>query len=273
MVLSYHPMLRGDRKRLCAGRDPGEVDLRLMRQATAILLPQGCRESLYQAARASTARLFPDYTCRFAYPGKTGDIRMFRCYGVAHPRSWVFSSVSSCPASFWLQIPYPAVVKGSHGGEGNQVFLASGPHEVRPIVDLLGSIERGGFGGFVVQELVPTDGRDLRVVVIGNRFMSYWRVQPDQANFLHNLAQGARVDADSDPHLQEAGVTAVADLCRRTGINLAGFDLLFPCRNGTVSDRPLFLEVNYYFGRTGLGGAKRFYKLLQEAAREWLAGL
>jgi ribosomal protein S6--L-glutamate ligase len=35
----------------------------------------------------------------------------------------------------------------------------------------------------------------------------------------------------------------------------------------------MFLEINYFFGRTGLGGSKRFYRLLEAAIDSWLAGL
>lgn len=56
---------------------------------------------------------------------------------------------------------------------------------------------------------------------------------------------------------------------RRAGINVAGFDILFNrTRN---SDTPLFLEINYYFGRRGLGGSLRFYELFEQAADRWLA--
>jgi ribosomal protein S6--L-glutamate ligase len=37
--------------------------------------------------------------------------------------------------------------------------------------------------------------------------------------------------------------------------------------------RPLFLEINYFFGRAGLGGSERFYDMLQTEIDNWLAGL
>ena len=66
MILSYHPIIEGDANRLCAGRDPGPEDLAAMETADAILLPQGCRESLYRAARNACPLVFPNYDARFA---------------------------------------------------------------------------------------------------------------------------------------------------------------------------------------------------------------
>jgi len=41
---------------------------------------------------------------------------------------------------------------------------------------------------------------------------------------------------------------------------MAGFDLLFSSERKNRT--PLFLEINYYFGRRGLGGSERFYEIL-----------
>lgn len=62
----------------------------------------------------------------------------------------------------------------------------------------------------------------------------------------------------------------VGRFCEKTGINLAGVDLLFP------SDRtldPLFLEINYFFGRRGLGGSDRWYAILNAEIETWLKSL
>jgi ribosomal protein S6--L-glutamate ligase len=150
------------------------------------------------------------------------------------------------------------------------VFELKMPADRVGLLEMLEKMERAGYGGFLVQEKIETLGRDLRVVVMGDRFYSYWRVQREGENFYHNLSQGAEIDKDSDPDLQAAGIRHVRDFCLRTGINLAGLDLLFRCRNGEVDPVPLFLEINYYFGRKGLGGSEEYYKLLRGAVDEWL---
>jgi ribosomal protein S6--L-glutamate ligase len=54
----------------------------------------------------------------------------------------------------------------------------------------------------------------------------------------------------------------------RTGINLAAVDFVFTLNDPEPT--AFFLEINYSFGRRGLGGTLAFYDLLLEAAREWL---
>ncbi|SMC21610.1 ribosomal protein S6--L-glutamate ligase [Desulfacinum hydrothermale DSM 13146] len=274
MILSYHPVIPGDMNRLCAGRDPDAEDRKWLGKARAVILPQGCRESLYRMAASHCPRIFPNYRARFLYPGKVGDIRLFRALGLPHPRTSLFLSAARCPDSFLRALRYPVVIKGNHGGEGQQVFMAGSHEEARRCVEYFRRMERSGFPGFLVQEFIPTDNRDLRVVVVGDRMVSYWRVQEDPSNFLHNTAQGAHLDPHGDPDLQAVGRRWVRALCAQTGINLAGIDLLFPCeKGGTPSTPPLFLEINYFFGRKGLGGSMAYYRLLQEAVSRWLGGL
>jgi ribosomal protein S6--L-glutamate ligase len=98
---------------------------------------------------------------------------------------------------------------------------------------------------------------------------SYWRVHDDKNRPVITLAGGGVVDFDADPLLRQAAEEAVRGFCRATGINLAGFDLLFDAND--PHPRPLFLEINYFFGRQGLGGSQRYYALLETEIRRWLA--
>ena len=34
--------------------------------------------------------------------------------------------------------------------------------------------------------------------------------------------------------------------------------------------KPLFLEINYFFGRKGLGGSEKYYKILQDEIDNWI---
>ena len=131
--------------------------------------------------------------------------------------------------------------------------------------------EQSGQNGFLLQEYIACGGRSLRVVVIGGEFFSYWRVQNDPTQFLTSLSAGAIIDHKADPELKKAGEAVVADFCLKTGINLAGFDLLFPQREKKAFS--FFLEVNYFFGRRGLGGSLEYYKLVDRAVQAWLSSL
>ena len=68
-----------------------------------------------------------------------------------------------------------------------------------------------------------------------------------------------------------AAETAVVSACRQTGIDLAAFDVIFS-RDPAVAapDTPIFLEINYFFGRRGLGGSEGFYRLLAQGLADWL---
>lgn len=268
--MSFHPCFVADDNRLCAGREPDGRDLAAIGRAEAVILPQGCSEALWHMASTHCPRVFPDYAARFAYPGKTGQIRLFARVGVAHPRSVVCQTAAQLPedpASLFFGLPF--FFKFDHGGEGEGVFQVDGADTYRRLVQRAVVADREGRGGVVLQAPVPTGGRVLRVVVIGQGLHVYWRVHEDRQRAVINLAEGGSVDATSDPILQQKARVAVQGFCRATGINLAGFDLLFDATDPDPA--PQFLEINYFFGRRGLGGSKRYYALLDDAIRRWLA--
>ncbi len=323
MILSFHPIFEGDRNIICAGRDPGADDLAAISEARVAILPQGCRASLYKMARDHCAHVFPNYDAKFRYPGKIGQIHLFRETGVPHPKTETYHSVkdfspssratshasrityhesrltphasrlthhisrltphasrltphasrithhASRLTSHASRITFPFVFKFDWGGEGENVFLISSARELEEVLGKAISFEKTGQSGFLIQEYVPSQNRTLRVVIIGDERLSYWRVQPDKAEFCANLAKGAVTDADADPDLQAEARASAKAFCNRTGINLAGFDFLFS--NDEVR-RPLFLEINYFFGRTGLGGSEKFYELLNRAIGKWIDG-
>ncbi|HVO83863.1 MAG TPA: glutathione synthase, partial [Syntrophobacteria bacterium] len=196
MILSFHPCIRGDENGIVAGRGPTPAEEALIRRANAVILPQGVREDLYGMCRRHCGRLFPNYDCRFAYPGKLGDIRLFRALGIRHPETVVFADVAAYRRRYPLErgvfpFPPPFVVKGDTGGEGHLVFRIHQPDQLEGILAIFAGMETSGFHGFLAQELINHGGRDLRVVVLHDHVLSYWRVQRDAAQFLTNLSAGA----------------------------------------------------------------------------------
>ncbi|MGD9090073.1 MAG: hypothetical protein PVI38_16360, partial [Desulfobacterales bacterium] len=128
--------------------------------------------------------------------------------------------------------------------------------------------ERSGQKGFLLQEYVPTQGRTLRVVIIGQRFISYWRIQEGADAFKSSVSQGARIDAALAPERQKVAKEFVRGFCSKTRINLAGFDVIFAPGKGSM--RPLMLEINYFFGRRGLGGSDAYYEILKQEIKAWI---
>ncbi len=276
MIVSFHPIYEADCNLICAGRDPGEFDLEMIRRASAVILPQGCSQLLYQMATANCPHVFPKMGPRFEYPGKVGQARLFATLGVDHPPTMAFGSLAEfqkrfCGKRLTNVLAYPMFFKLDWGGEGENVFFIADYSDLAAALKTAARFEASGRKGFIIQQWVPCRNRSLRVVVIGRRLFSYWRCLDCTKPRPANLRQGAYLDHFSAPHLQAAGRQAVADLCRRTGIQLAGFDLLFDeSKLASGKIRPLFLEINYYFGRRGLGGSENFYRLLVAEIDAWL---
>ncbi|CAB5120422.1 hypothetical protein D3OALGA1CA_2560 [Olavius algarvensis associated proteobacterium Delta 3] len=271
MILSFHPCIVGDQNVICAGRDPGRTDLEAISAASAVILSQGVRPALYWMARNHSALVFPDYDARFSFPGKTGQMELFQKYNAPHPRSRVFQDTEDFNlfrrnSEENIPMDFPLVLKLDWGGEGDTVYFVTSHGELDHALARVHLAEGSGNGRFLIQDYVPGADRSLRVVVIGRSFHPYWRVQQDSGSFLASLAGGAEIDYDSDPELMSAGVQSVKKFCRVTGINLAGFDLLF----AEDSSKPLFIEINYFFGRRGLGGSESFYAMLDAEIRRWL---
>ncbi len=236
-------------------------------QARGVILPQTVNRELYFLCKKLCTNCFPNYDIRFKWEGKVGDALLFKTFSVPHPKTIIFpclealnkdhiyiSKVQDIP-------PYPFVLKSSSGGEGMGTWLITSEEKFREILKIIEHLEWQGKKGFIIQEIIPDQNRDLRVVVIGKQILSYWRYA--DSNFYHNVARGGKIDKEADPELQAIGREAVSKLCKETDINLAAFDLLF--RENT----PLFLEINYTFGRKGLGGTEGFYRLLKRTISEW----
>jgi ribosomal protein S6--L-glutamate ligase len=268
-VLSMHPVIGGD----AFYWDRGVWDWDLfcaIQKASAVILPQTVEKELYRLCTKICPNVFPNYDLRFQWEGKMGDTLAFWAYGVKHPHTLVFPKVETLLGEHPDMNhrvpelpPYPFVLKGAHGGEGKQVWLVENGEDLDAKLQILLQLELHGSSGFVIQEYIPLLERDLRVVIIGNHVASYWR---RSQSFLHNVARGGEIDAESDKELQAVGRENVRRFCRRSGINLAAFDLVFPPGEG----EPVFLEINYTFGRTGLGGSEKFYTLLGNAVDQWL---
>jgi ribosomal protein S6--L-glutamate ligase len=273
MILSFHPLFAGDRQILCAGREPGAKDLAAIQTAKAVILPQGCPQRLYEMARDTCPNVFPNYDARFRYPGKTGQIRLFREIGAPHPESEIFSTLadflSRYPGGRYQKLPH--VFKFDWGGEGETVFPVRESEQLAALLTHAAEYEKTGQRGFLIQRLVPTGGRSLRVTCIGEHLASYWRVNRRQEGFHTGIAKGAVIDARSDPDLMKRGEHLAASFGRKTGINLAGMDVVFDTAQEPAS--PLMLEINYFFGRAGMGGSARYYRILCKEIDNWLKKL
>ena len=275
MILSFHPCIDADVSVIVAGRAPSNEEELLIRRADAIILPQGVRKDLYSTCRRACQRVFPNYDLRFTQTGKTGDTRLFRRFDLPHPRTLIFSSVAHyCrtypPDGNRVPFPLPFVLKGNSSGEGHLVFKFENSEQLTDILEKLAAMESHRNHGFIVQQWIDHGGRDLRVVVLHDELLSYWRVQNDPEQFLTNLSAGGVIDNLSYPDLRQKAEDLVRRLCWQTRINLAGVDLMFDVRD--KSYRPLLIEINYWFGRRFFRSSENYYSRLKAAIGRWLAG-
>jgi ribosomal protein S6--L-glutamate ligase len=276
MIVSFHPLFEADKNIICAGREPNADDLAAVKAARAVILPQGCRQSLYEMATDNCKHVFPDYEVRFDYPGKIGQIRLFQKTGTAHPHAEIFQTVSDFQQQYGenprdIAFELPCVFKFDWGGEGETVYLMNSSDDLKQALQRAAHFEHSGQKGFLLQEYVPTEGKTLRVVIIGKTLISYWRIQENTDAFISNVSGGARIDAVSEPERQKVAKAFVKNLCNKTGINLAGFDVIFAPVKAYI--KPLMLEINYFFGRRGLGGSNAYYEILKTEINSWLAQL
>jgi len=274
MILSFHPCIDADLSAIVAGRAPGPEEESMVKQADAVILPQGVRQDLYDLCRKYAPRVFPNYDLRFQNPGKTGDILLFRATAVPHPKTFLFQNVDAYHSQFSARedrspFPFPFVVKGNYGGEGRMVYKISRAKELQSVLDQLRAMETSGTRGFIVQQWVDHGGRDVRVVVLHDRLITYWRVQRDPGQFLTNLSAGGTIDLHTDLYLLEKAKKVAHHFCKQTGINLAGIDLMYD--KDDRSKKPLFLEINYWFGRRFFGSSEAYYAELKKAVKRWLA--
>jgi ribosomal protein S6--L-glutamate ligase len=273
MIVSFHPLFEADKNIICAGRQPNGEDLAAIRAADAVILSQGCYQALYEMARENCPHVFPNYDARFKYPGKINQIKLFRKVKVAHPASELFSRVASFQHRYHEGLTKPAfdfplVFKMDWGGEGETVYFINEAENLQKALKKAAEYEKSGQAGFILQEYISSNSRTLRVVILGQRVISYWRVQENSDGFYSNLSKGAVIDSEAEPGLQHKAVALVKYLCQKTGINLAGFDVLFSSENGDPD--PVLLEINYFFGRKGLGGSENYYRKLLQEIRNWL---
>lgn len=272
MILSFHPRVNGDvNLRLTLKGLFSDKEAGLIASARAIVVTQSIKAHQYEFCRAHSSHLFPDYTHRFAFEGKYANIRLFRKFNAPHPETVCYESVEDFKVRHFKDheplMPFPFVLKGDRGGGGWAVFLIRDQRDLMERLEILGDKRLHATLRFIAQAFVPHGGRDLRVVVIGRIIKAYWRCQYKPGEFRNNVGRGAVINYDLDPELRKKGIRCVEDFCSKTGINLAAFDVLFD--RSQPEPEPLLSEINFLFGRKGLGGSPRFYELLNQAVQQW----
>jgi ribosomal protein S6--L-glutamate ligase len=228
--------------------------------AVGVLLPTYVTPQRYFQITSLACSWFPRLDVRFRCLGKTRQIELFRRFGVRHPESMLFANprelVVRC-ADHGCPWGFPLVIKGDLGGGGVGVFPVYAAADIGRQAARLPADQPA-----LLQRWVDHQGKDLRVVVYGDLAVSYFRV--GDGGFYNNVCRGGRIDHDLWPDRQRQGVEAVLAMCRRVGIDIAGFDLMFPDHSD-----PVFVEINHHFGHKGLGGTAGHQNNFLQAVERW----
>ena len=163
------------------------------------------------------------------------------------------------------------MVKDDESHEAEGVFVVSGLKSLKGALGFLALKEGAKNNGFITQDFVTSEGNVLRSVILGEQIVTYWKRPVEPGQVITTISKGALIDHDWKPDLQEKGRVKAQVLARRTGINLAAVDFVFDLSKD--NPEPLFLEINYFFGRRGLGGMDAYYRLLFKAIQGWLKGI
>lgn len=120
-------------------------------------------------------------------------------------------------------VGFPCVLKVITGSHGAGVYLCETPKQFEDLSELISSLDFKN--SMIVQEYVQhSEGRDLRVIVIGGRVVGAMLRQSTDGSFKANISRGGEgvaFDVDDRLEMLSIQVAKVLDL------DIAGVDLLF----------------------------------------------
>jgi RimK family alpha-L-glutamate ligase len=157
---------------------------------------------------------------------------LLRAAGVPHPAALHVTS----PWGSDDDVPLPCVVKPRFGSWGRDIARCFTREELRWTLSSVA--ERSWFKrhGALLQELVPSQGSDLRVLVAGGCAVGVARRVAAPGEWRTNVSLGGVLEPL--PELASAAAEAALDAAAAVGIDLACVDLL-PTAHG-----PVVLELN-----------------------------
>lgn len=134
----------------------------------------------------------------------------------------------------------PAIVKLLQGTQGIGVMLARTREELETLLNTFGDLGHA----VLLQEFIgESEGRDLRVLVAGERVVGAMQRQSRTGDFRSNLHRGGEASpVELPPEIADIACRAV----RTVGLQIAGVDLI------TSSCGPMLLEINSSPGFEGL---------------------
>lgn len=266
MVLSFHPIIKADINLSVAGKSSlSKGAIEAIKKADAIILPQIAPIFLYEMVIEKQKPHFPDQTLRFQWKDKADQLRSFDEWEIPYPKTFIFESLKSfmeTDLSKFSSLGYPFFLKSALEHEGQGIILVKDEQDLNHIRAKLPAFLITG--PILAQEYISTNGCVLRVVSLYKFHLAYWK--KDETEIV-SISRGARILRRYRKDLIQKGIQEILRLKDKVRLDLAAVDIVFNMEKPSL---PYLLEVNFFFGRKGLGGRKGFYKLLLRAIQSWL---
>lgn len=121
------------------------------------------------------------------------------------------------------QVGFPCVLKVVTGSHGAGVYLCNTAKEFEDLSELISSLDFKN--SMIVQEYVQfSEGRDIRVIVIGGRVVGAMLRKSTDGSFKANISRGGEgIAYDVDDEMESLAIETAKVL----GLDIAGVDLLF----------------------------------------------
>ena len=121
------------------------------------------------------------------------------------------------------QVGFPCVMKVVTGSHGAGVYLCENAKQFEDLSELISSIDFKA--SMIVQQYVSySEGRDLRVIVIGGRVVGAMLRRSTDGSFKANISRGGEgTPYDVDEHMEMLAIQVAKVL----DLDIAGVDLLF----------------------------------------------
>lgn len=262
MILSFHPVIRANKNLSVAGQKalPKEY-LQAIKASDAVILPQIAPKFLYEAVMEFNKPCFPDQALRFKWKDKSSQIHSFLHWGITFPKTELFEDVGALLLG-GVSIDYPFVIKSASEHEGRGVVLVKGEEDLLAI--RLDPPKCLLSGPILAQEFINGQGYVLRVVCLYKDQVAYWKWAESE---IVSIAKRAKVIRDFRKDLIQKGIETTIALREKVRLDVAAIDMIYDMTN---PEMPYWLEVNFFFGRKGLGGSRKYYGLLLKATKCWL---
>lgn len=159
------------------------------------------------------------------------------------PRTAVIAQPAALLAAIQAVGGLPVVIKLIRGTQGKGVVLA---RNLATALAVLQKVQAAGRQALIQEYIAEAGGRDLRLIVVGDRCVAAMERIAPAGEFRANLHRGGTAVAYT-PDKRAAQMAVAA--AHAHGLDVAGVDML-------LSDRgPLLLEVNSSPGLEGIEGA------------------